>query len=61
MSVKLLTEQHLEFLRLKGGYTGLYESTLSKCHIVENHMLQLISWYPSEGVILDYTYNHRFR
>ena len=26
MSVKLLTEQHLEFLSLKGGCTGLSES-----------------------------------
>ena len=26
MSVKLLTEHHLEFLSLKGGYTGLSES-----------------------------------
>ena len=28
MSVKLLTERHLEFLRLKGGCTGSSESTL---------------------------------
>ena len=28
MTVKLLTEQHLEFLSLKGGCTGLTESTL---------------------------------
>ena len=28
MSVKLLTENHLEFLSLKGGYTGSSESTL---------------------------------
>ena len=27
MSVKLLTEHHLEFLSLKGGCTGLSEST----------------------------------
>ena len=27
MTVKLLTEHHLEFLRLKGGYTGSSEST----------------------------------
>ena len=27
MTVKLPTEQHLEFLRLKGGYTGSSEST----------------------------------
>ena len=30
MSVDLLTEQHLEFLSLKGGCTGLSESTLVK-------------------------------
>ena len=30
MSVKLLTEHHLEFLRLKGGCTGSSESTLVK-------------------------------
>ena len=30
MSVKLLPDQHLEFLRLKGGCTGSSESTLVK-------------------------------
>ena len=30
MTVKLLAEQHLEFLSLKGGCTGLSESTLVK-------------------------------
>ena len=30
MSVKLLTEHHLEFLSLKGDCTGLSESTLVK-------------------------------
>ena len=30
MRVKLLTEQHLEFLSLKGGCTGSSESTLVK-------------------------------
>ena len=30
MSVKLLTQHHLEFLSLKGGFTGLSESTLVK-------------------------------
>ena len=42
MSVKLLTEHHLEFLSLKGGCTGLSESTLVKYHIVGNHMSWLI-------------------
>ena len=30
MIVKLLTEHHLEFLSLKGNYTGSSESTLVK-------------------------------
>ena len=30
MSVKLLTEQHLEFLNLKGGWTGSSRSTCVK-------------------------------
>ena len=30
MNVKLLTEHHLEFLSLKGGYRGSSESTLVK-------------------------------
>ena len=39
MSVKLLTEHHLEFLSLKGGCTG---SSESKCHIDGNDMSRLI-------------------
>ena len=42
MTLKLLTERHLEFPSLKGGYTGWSESTHVKCHIVVNHMPQLI-------------------
>ena len=38
MSVKLLTEQHLEFLSLKGGCKSSSEST----HIVENHMSRFV-------------------
>ena len=34
MSVKLLTEHRLEFVSLKGGYTGSYESTLVKMQCV---------------------------
>ena len=38
MSVKLLTEQHLEFLSLKGGCIGTYESTLVKIpHCWKSH------------------------
>ena len=39
MSVKLLTEHHLEFLNLKGGCTGLSESTLVKLsHCRKSHV-----------------------
>ena len=41
MSVKLLTEHHLEFVSLKRGCTGSSESTLVKKHIVLNHMSRL--------------------
>ena len=38
MSVKLLTEDKLEFLSLKGGCTGLSESTLVKMlHCWKSH------------------------
>ena len=49
MNVKLLTEQHLEFLSLKGGYTGLSESILVKIphcwkfHVTD-HMLVFIAY-----------------
>ena len=35
---KLLTEQHLEFVSLKGGCTGSAQSIHVKVHIVGNHM-----------------------
>ena len=38
MIVKLLTEQHLEFLSLKRGCTGSSESTHVKMHIVGNNL-----------------------
>ena len=39
MTVKLLTEQHLEFLSLKGGCTGSFESTLVKMpHCWKSHV-----------------------
>ena len=39
MTVKLLTEQHLEFLSLKGGCTGSSESTLVKIpHCWKSHV-----------------------
>ena len=46
MSVKLLTEHHLEFLILKGGCTGSSESTLVKMpHCWESHVTAQISKY----------------
>ena len=41
MSVKPLTEHHLEFLSLKGGCAGSSESTLVECNIVGNLMSRL--------------------
>ena len=39
MSVKLLTEHHLELLSLKGGCTGSSESTLVKMpHCLKSHV-----------------------
>ena len=39
MSVKLLTEYHLEFLSLKGGYTGTSKFTLVKMqHCWKSHV-----------------------
>ena len=39
MIVKLLTEHQFEFLSLKGGYTGSYESTLVKMpHYWKSHV-----------------------
>ena len=43
MSVKLLTEHNLEFLSLKGGWTGSSESTLVKMpHCWKSHVTTLI-------------------
>ena len=39
LNIKLLTEHHLEFLSLKGGCTGLPESTLVKMpHCLKSHV-----------------------
>ena len=46
MSVKLLTEHHLEFLSLKGGCTGSSESTLIKMpHCRKSHAMAQILLY----------------
>ena len=45
MIVKLLTEHHLEFVRLKGGCTGSSESTLVKMsNCWKSHALAHISF-----------------
>ena len=41
MTLSPLTEHHLEFVSLKVGCTGSPKSTLSKYHIVVNHMFGL--------------------
>ena len=45
MTVKLLTENSLEFLSLKEAAQARLSLHLSKCHIVGNHMSRL-SLYP---------------
>ena len=51
MIVKLLAEHHLEFLSLKGGCTGLSESTLVKMphfwksHVAAHFVLYLLVLY----------------
>ena len=46
MSVKLLTDHHLEFLSLKGGCTGSSESTLVKMpHCWKSHVAAQINNY----------------
>ena len=42
MSIKLLTEHYLKFLRLKEATQARQSLHLSKCNIVGNHMSQLI-------------------
>ena len=45
MTVKLLAEQHLEFLSLKGGCTGWSESILFKMpHCWKSHVMAHIEW-----------------
>ena len=51
MSVKLLTEQHLKFLSLKGGCTGSSESTLVKMqHCWKSHVAAQMHFFASAAV-----------
>ena len=46
MNIKLLTEQHLEFLSLKGGYTGSSESThVQMPHCWKSHVIAQFCWF----------------
>ena len=51
MTVQLPTKHHLEFLSLKGGWAALSDTTLVKCHIVENHMSLLICAYQLQDLV----------
>ena len=59
MSVKLLTEQHLVFLSLKGGCTSSYEPKLVKMPHVGNHMSRLICFFSFLLEIVTYQKNHK--
>ena len=51
MTVKLLTDYHLEFLSLKGGCTGSSESTLVKMpHCRKLHVTAQLFCYVSKGL-----------
>ena len=58
MSVKLLTEHHLEFLSLKGGCTCSPESTLVKMpHCWKSHVAAQIALSTSSMVIKGFVQN----
>ena len=56
MSVKLLTDPHLEFLSLRGGCTGSSESTLVKIphclksHVAAHIIILLTEWESKCGI-----------
>ena len=52
MTVKLLTEKHLEFLSIKGGCTGSSESTLVKMpHCWNSHVAAHLSPFHRQRVV----------
>ena len=59
MTVKLLTEHHLEFLSLKEAAKARLSLHLSKCHIIENHMPLLNYNVGKSAVSLCLTYDHK--
>ena len=56
MIVKVLTEHQLEFLSLKGGYTGSSESTLVKLpHCWKSHVTaQLVSTFTIASFVFSF-------
>ena len=54
MTVKLLTEQHLELLNLTWAEQARLSLVMSKCHIAGNHMSWFI-WYLSHSFTLNAT------
>ena len=63
MSVKLLTEHHLEFLSLKEAAQAGLILHLSKCHIDRNHMSRLhfnkLYWNDTVFYLSIYLSNYR--
>ena len=52
MTVKLLTEHHLEFLSLKGGCTGSSESTCVKMpHCWQSHAAAQMSFVQNNSCV----------
>ena len=52
MTVELLTEHHLEFLSLIGGFTGSYETTLVKMPCCwKSHVTAQFCWLSSASSI----------
>ena len=59
MSIKLLTEHHLEFLSLKGGCTGSSESTLVKMsNCWKSHVAAHFSVWTKELLIKKKKHKH---
>ena len=60
MNIKLLTKHHVEFLSLKGGYTGSYESTLVKMpHCWKSHVTAHV--FNSDGYSIDAHFKNKSR
>ena len=59
MTIKLLTERHLEFVSLKGGYTGSYESTFVKMpHCWKSHVTVKMPVYLYASFVLYLAFVH---